>query len=364
MVKLGGLGWVVVVAVAGFGCRGTTGETPPPQSPRAPVSRASSSDQEDRIVPAGERRRSERFGYTWQLPAAWVFVAPETLWLPPSSEGADIVAAKTREAARPAALLRVFDVVEVIPGKLPRLDAEGARVVESMATIEMKAAGIGEIKTERLQILNAEAMRVSGIRGGLTAETVDVTVFYKGRRKFEVWCFAPGQVDRWSCHDAVASLQIDERPEVLTASDVPRILHLREERYGLQFDPPDDRWVAIGPRTGFNGAQLVWLWNNQAGRQIDVAVLDLSKMPVQPGESFFVDRMKSAWEREGAKVVVQESQLAGKPCHHLELIRSEGDHQDLFIQIRGSVAYSLLVTQPRRDDSVVKVAKAGLKIVH
>lgn len=75
------------------------------------------------------------------------------------------------------------------------------------------------------------------------------------------------------------------------------------------------------------------------------------------------NRMKSAWESEGVQVVLRESQLAGKPCHHLEIVKSGGDHSDMFIQVRGSLAYGLLVTQPRQDDSVVKVAKAGLRIV-
>jgi hypothetical protein len=353
---------MVVVALAVAACRSTTAETPTPRSTTAPDNQPTRSDQENGVVPTGERWRSERYGYTWQLPAGWAFIAPTSLWLPPSSESVETLGAKAGGGARPTAVLRVFDVIQVIPGKLPRLDAEGARTLEGEAVLEMKASGVGEPKTERLQILNTDAMRVSGVRGGSTPEMVDVTLFYKGRRRFEVWCFAPGRVERSSCHDAVAALQIDERPEVSSPSDVPRVLHLREARYGLEFDPPDDHWMAIGPRTGANGAHLVWLWNNQAGRQIDVSVFDLSKMPVQPEESFLVNQMKSAWEREGVRVVLRESQLAGKPCHHLELIKSAGDHQDMFIQVRGSLAYGLLVTQPRRDDSVVKVAKAGLRI--
>jgi hypothetical protein len=109
------------------------------------------------------------------------------------------------------------------------------------------------------------------------------------------------------------------------------------------------------------GAQSVWIWNN-GGRQIDVSALDLRtasrRMPQDVMAAFMADQFRN----DGKIVAVDRSELAGRPCEHLEIDPPAGDRQDMFLQERDGVVYGLLVTVETRDKDLLARARAGLRI--
>jgi hypothetical protein len=66
---------------------------------------------------------------------------------------------------------------------------------------------------------------------------------------------------------------------------------------------------------------------------------------------------------DGASVVVKKNVLAGRPCHHVEVTRSGGFQQDMFLMNHGDRSYVVLVTQSIRDRSVIEKARTGLKLL-
>jgi hypothetical protein len=191
---------------------------------------------------------------------------------------------------------------------------------------------------------------------------VDLTLAYRGNRKLELRCYSKQTEGNWPCEEAFAALDVIDQPESLKAEDFPHSLHLRDGRFGIEYDAPDDTWLAIGPRKGLDGAQLVWIWN-KAGRQIDVWRLDVAALTGQAAdESTIVAGLAENSRREGARVEIKKSKLAGRTCAHLEMSKSAGDQQDLFIQKRGNVVYCVLVTAPVRDAKLLARARSGLRI--
>ena len=64
----------------------------------------------------------------------------------------------------------------------------------------------------------------------------------------------------------------------------------------------------------------------------------------------------------GQTVAVDRSELAGRPCAHIQIDPPDGDRQDMFLQERSGVFYGLLVTVETRDKDLLARARAGLRI--
>jgi hypothetical protein len=139
-------------------------------------------------------------------------------------------------------------------------------------------------------------------------------------------------------------------------------LHLRDSRFGIEFDAPDDSWLAIGPRTGGGGAQVVWIWRSNRG-QVDVAALDLSIVPgTPPDQATFARKQAEGFEAKGATVKIEQSTIAGLPCLHLVVDRPDGYQQDMFILNQRNANYSILITQHVRNASLVESVRDAFKL--
>jgi hypothetical protein len=139
---------------------------------------------------------------------------------------------------------------------------------------------------------------------------------------------------------------------------VPRVLHLREPRFGLEFDAPDDSWLATGPYVGGGGAQLVWMWRH-ADRGVDVQVMDFRDLPTEPTEERLLELHRESFAKKGSKVVVGTAFLGGEPCHHLKVSGSDGWYRDVFFLHRNSINYTVLISQRKRDPKLIaRVTKA------
>jgi hypothetical protein len=258
-------------------------------------------------------------------------------------------------------VLIVTDFVSVIPGKVREPQPGDLAELEALARSELKAGGARDLQTKRVSILGTAGIRVGGFLAAAN-QHLDHTLAYRGNRKFEFLCYSTRSDGSWPCEGAFAALDVVDQSESRNAEDFPHLLHLRDGRFGIEYDAPDDTWLAVGPRNGVNGAQLVWIWN-KAGRQIDVSALDLAALRGQPAdESTLVARMAESNRREGVSVEVKKSELGGRTCSHLEMSKPAGDQQDFFIQKRGNIAYGVLVTAPVRDAKLLARARSGLRI--
>lgn len=297
---------------------------------------------------------SSTLGYSWTLPPAWEFIPTATDFK--RRMPAEVTAARMSEKRRLEVWVIVYSRLSAIPGQWntdtndDNLEGRGIELLHSWRA---------EITGSRhVQMLGAEAVEVNGL---LDTERISVRLLNHGRRRFEFRCFGAADGSSWPCESAFSSFAIAELPESPAESQTPRILHLRDARFGLAFDAPDDSWLAIGPSTAMNGAQVVWIWRN-AGRQIDLQAADLSGLPTQPDVTLFVARVVKQFESAGATVTMKKAQLEGQLCHHLEVSRRDGYQQDMFMLHRGSINYGLLITQPTREPELIDKAKNGFRL--
>jgi TPR repeat protein len=200
---------------------------------------------------------SQACAYEWRIPANWEFVAPELLGYP-LEPSAEIVAARVRgpDAAQ-SMTIAVTDVVQTTPGEQPASYAHVLAMLEDFGTEDLRRAGITKIGAGRLEFFGANAVRVDGSAGEPPKRYVTQTLFHRGRLRFEVRCVAPTYQPGLPCRDAFGALVFHEWPDPGQASDVPRVLHLRDTRFGIAYDAPDDSWTAVGPRSGHRGTQFV-----------------------------------------------------------------------------------------------------------
>jgi hypothetical protein len=340
------IGFVVVLGCA----HGATQQQGAQQAPSATA--ANEPDAQKVIV-------SERYGYEWRLPDDWEFVPLEEIGLA-SHPGIDAVVASRADEPPAALLLVARDVVAVIPGKDPATDADTLARLEADASEEMKSEGIRKTGAERLRMFDTDAVRVDGVEETEKSQ-ISVVAFYRNRRRFTLRCIAMGGSPWTPCASALRGLVIHEVRDAPEPGDRPRVLHLRDAERGIQFDAPDDGWLAVGPRTGGQGHQLVWIWVKD-GRQIDVQVMDLANVADAIDEKAFVAGIADVHRKPGTVVTVKSSVLSRLPCHHIEVRRSQGHQQDLFLQKRGNMVYGLLVTAPEHDQKLIDQAKAGIRI--
>jgi hypothetical protein len=314
-------------------------------------------DSRPRIT--GQVRRSENFGYSWPLPAQWEFVPAGQFGPVPSGSSIEVVAARRTGTAQATTELLVSDLITVPPRRAwgrPE-DYDG---LEDYGKQFLREKGALILTSRRLKMAGHAAVEVSGVLG---EQAFSVRLLYRGRRRFEFRCVATAKGSGWPCESAYESFQIVDLQEQPSEGDTPRVLHLRDSRFGIEFDPPDDSWLAVGPRTGAGGAQVVWIWR-KGNRQVDVQAFDLSIVPGDaPDEAVFARKLAEGFRAKGANVAMKESRLAGAPCHHLVVNRPDGFQQDMFILNKTNVNYAILITQPTRDVGLVGKVRNSFKLV-
>jgi hypothetical protein len=141
-------------------------------------------------------------------------------------------------------------------------------------------------------------------------------------------------------------------------NELPRVLHLREKRFGVSFDAPDDSWLGIGPRKALNSVN--WDWVNR-DRRIELVVIAMGAAPVTVSD-LALDALTDSYRNKGAAVTQMRSELSGRPCIHLVVDQKGAPPEDVFIQFRSDFAYSLTVRAPTRDADLLAKARAGLRI--
>jgi hypothetical protein len=134
-----------------FGC-GHGSAQQKPAEPSATMGAASNNRGAENVF------RSARYGFHWKIPADWEFVSLDELGMSDVHPGVEAVAARATGSGE-LLILQVTDVVAVIPGKEPTLNADAR---EEYASAWMQAAKIRKTGSSRLRILGVDAIRVDG----------------------------------------------------------------------------------------------------------------------------------------------------------------------------------------------------------
>lgn len=299
---------------------------------------------------------SPRWGYKWTLSDEWEFYPMSEMVLPPRKLTIDAVAAHKKGTKRPSATLVVWGYTiqdrktawGSDPADYEELEERGVEMLESL--------DVEPLGTRRITMFGLGGVEVVGMQGN---DRLSVRMVRQDRRHFEVRCLSTPDESDWPCESAFGSFTISDLPPQPAPGD-PRVIHLREPRFGLEFDAPDDSWLATGPHVGGGGAQLVWMWR-QAERGVDVGVLDFREVPTMPSEEWFVENHRAFFEKGGNKVVVGTAHLGGEPCHHLKASGSDGWYRDALILHRNSINYTVLITQRKRDPKLIARVAKGVR---
>jgi hypothetical protein len=322
---------------------------PPAQRPQRPPVREGVA-----AVPVPVQRwESTRLGFVWTLPVDWEFFPPEE-FLPVPRAGTVEANSARRNAGDVATQVVVTDLVTVTaprvfgPEDYDRLEADGREALNRL--------GAHGIEARRLKMGRHDAVEVAGVLG---EQHFSIRYLYRGHRKFQFRCLATTDTSGWPCEPAFTSFEIADL--MIDPPGKPRILHLRDARFGFAFDAPDDGWLAIGPRTAAGGAQVVWIWND-GERQIEVGALDLSAAPGEPpSEAFMAERMAANLRAGEAKVAMKASSLGGMPCHHVIASEEGGFQVDVFTLNRGLTNYTIRVAQRVRDADLLERVRKGFR---
>jgi hypothetical protein len=231
-------------------------------------------------------RASKRFGYSWALADGWEFVDPSLFWPLAPAPAIDVYAAQ-HSPQGPFMLMIATDVMHVVPGKHAGDDPEDYDRLEGYGAEVLQAAHAELVNTQRVRMFGLETVQVTGAQGKLR---ISIRMLYRGYRKFEFRCFDLDSQSDWRCASALSAFRVEDLPEPETERDPPQVRHLRDARFGVAFDAPDDSWLSLGPHVAGGGAQLVWTWG-KSGRQIDIQVMDLEAMPSQPDQTTFATEM-------------------------------------------------------------------------
>jgi hypothetical protein len=309
--------------------------------------------------------RSERYQYRWKLPPDWQFVTLEDLGLPVGHPGFETIGAArlSEDDAATALFVSVTDLVRVIPGWEPPPRPDRFQDMERAASAWLEREDLRITGVHNVHFLGERTIRVDGYGKGDEGEDIytSIVILDAKRRRFIFQCTASEHLPGFACDDALRDFSIFDMPEILQPGDERRVLHLRSETFKLEFDPPDESWLGIGPRTGLGGHMSVWSWTRE-NRQVDVGVTDLAAAGSAVDETTFTKRMAERNRESGDKVTVKMSQLSGLPCTHLEIQPVQGHQRDVFVQKRGNLLYVVLVTVPVRDQALLDRVRAGVRI--
>lgn len=296
---------------------------------------------------------SKRFEYHWRLPVGWEFTEPDRKGLGlPTSEAAEVAVARLKSTGGPMAILIATEQVSSEPGDS----------AEQYGRMKLGLVRATSVRSERVSVAGVATTRVSGLVPSLSPPFRSITVVQMGRRKFEIVCTAqppPSARRRDPCGLTLAGLTV--RPKVDDRAEVPRTLRLHGEALGIHYDPPEG-WLGIGPRVGMGGAQKVWVWMLD-GRQIDVQGLDGTAFPAYPNGTAVANQIATRVRAEGAAVKIGTEKYRGIEWTHLEISReTSGPQEDGFFFRADGVLYTIHVSQPTRDRSLLDRALAGFRL--
>jgi hypothetical protein len=296
---------------------------------------------------------SERFDWEWRLPANWQFVPPASLELADAPADAEIVAARSRTGTERQSVM-------IVVGACAK-DTTAAYKDRYKATVEaagrtakgwLAGHGIADATVGPDDFWGNDSVRVAGRLAAPDARHVTVTVFCRQDKLFETRCLGPRSAGNAPCVDALAALTFHEPKR--DPKENPRVLHLRDKRFGIAFDAPDDSWLGMGPYV--RGGEISWFWSYDH-RTIDLMVIQIGETPDSAFERF-AEFMASG---KGLKVTRMQSELGGSPSLHFVVEEKDGAAKDVFAQRRGGFAYVLMIEAPKRDTDLLAKARAGLR---
>jgi len=168
------------------------------------------------------------------LPDEWEFYPMNEIVRPPNKLAIDAVAARQKGMKRPSAFLHVWDYTikdrQAAWGSEADYEDLGAYGVDMLQT-----HGVEYLGSRRITMFGLGGVEVVGMHGG---ERLSVRMVRRDRRHFEVRCLSAFDESDWPCASAFKTFVISEPPPRPTPGE-PRVLHLREPRFGLEFDAPD-----------------------------------------------------------------------------------------------------------------------------
>jgi hypothetical protein len=257
--RFSSIGVCLTAAFLSFGCGH---EAAGQRKPAGPASFPASNDAGTQDV-----FDSAHHAFQWRLPSDWEFVPLSKLGIKAIHPGIEMVAARMSGRENSSlAVVQVREVVAVVPGQEPSTEALDA--VEASTGDWIRSEG-QESRTSRVRVFGVDAVRVDGKLVEADAPTMHVTsvTFYRNRRRFELQCISSDEQPEMPCGAGFRELIIRDQLETPQPGDQPRVLHLREERYRLRFDAPDDTWLAIGPRTGGSGSRASRATTSKSARK-------------------------------------------------------------------------------------------------
>jgi hypothetical protein len=335
--------WLLALVVLAGGCA-----TPPapgalPAASAAALVAPESSSPESSFV-------SAKYDYEWRLPGSWELVPPESVDLHDAPPWYEVAAARPRGGASRDSLLLL--VTDLPPDK--RLVAS----FEAYGTKWLLYHGVSRSAISRTTFLGNDAVRLDGEYALPSPRYFTMTLFQRDRRRFELRCLTAEPQSGMPCQTAIAALTIHEpKPEPPGPGS---ILHVREPRFSLSYDAPNDDWLAQRPESMLAGRNIHWTWNNGTGK------IELGVSKVGPaGERVFlehVSRAREAATKAGATVATEDAILGGQPCVHVRIDKANEPAQDVFYMQRGDSIYLLAVTSPKRDADLVEKVRAGLRL--
>lgn len=319
------------------------GEVPPPRA-------VSSADA------AESNFASARFDWEWRIPANWKFVPPATVSLSDAPTGAEVVAARPRDAA-------VRDSLTIVAsGACPErfspsagLYAKALDDAEHSATRWLAGHGISKPKVLRKPFWGDDAVRIEARAAPADGRFLTMSLVCKFKKLFEVRCLSEQPPADLPCRDAFGALTFWEPKR--GPDDYPRVIHVREKRFGFSFDAPDDTWLGFGPREVEN--DVSWNWY-EGDRRIDLRVLVMEAVVPAGGLDRFVGSIENSYRQMEASVTRKQSEMGGQPCAHL-VIDKMGHPQDFFFQVRGNAIFTLTVSAPKRDPELLAKVLAGFR---
>ena len=283
-------------------------------------------------------------GFEWRIPANWQFVPASSITLADVPDDAEVVAARPRSASEHDSLMFSIGTCakDTGPDGLER-DAltwlTGHRVAKTASARERYWG-------------HYDAVRVEARLPPPDNRFLTLSLFCKNERRFEARCLSTRRPPNLPCRDALGALVFQERTQ--SPENFPRVLHLREKRFGLSFDAPDDAWLGVGPRQSIG--YLSWYWYD-GDRNIDLMVTPMGAMI----DDVFANVTIDAYRTKGATVTRTEAEIAGFPCIHLVVDKKDATAEDVFVQRRGDIGYVVTVTAPKRDADLLAKVRAGLR---
>lgn len=279
-----------------------------------------------------------------RLPANWEFVPASSIDLADAPPSAEVVAARPRGG--PSSDSLVF-VVTDFPEPASRADLGEASATLARFEEEGRAwcavHGIAPTEISRPQFLGQQTVRLDATLEN-PRRFLSVSIFSKDNR----------HQAHQPCVDAFGALMIHE--PLRGPTEVLRVVHLREPRFGLTFDAPDDVWLGYGPRQ--YGAETTWDWVDDQQHQIELSVEPASDESLE----VLLRQFAAPYWLHGDAVASSLSTLAGQPCGHLQIDPRAGSRKDRFVQRRGGLLYSLTISAPSRDPELLDRVLAGLRI--